>query len=152
VAKLPRRLKALPADVAYSFKALGRRAAGAGMGAFVQQILAGFITSELRKARLDQVHALLSSGAFLADLIDENHPPARWRAMLGLIGRFVDPRSLGALVDEAVTPELCAGAVKEANIEAYSLIINHPGGGLKWFHDQAAYLKKKIKRILEVAS
>lgn len=147
--RIPKRLKALPVDIGYSFKALGERASSAGVNVFTQQIIAGFLTSELRKVRTDQVWTLVENGTFLADLIDENHLPTKWERMMGLIGKFTDLRSIGERLDGLMTPELVAGAIKEANIEAYSLIINHSGGGVKWFYDQSNYLKMEILKIIE---
>lgn len=147
--RIPKRLKALPVDIGYSFKALSERVSSAGVNVFAQQIIAGFLTSELKKVRTDQVWTLLANGTFLADLIDENHLPTRWERMMGLIGKFTDLRSIGQRLDYLMTPELVAGAIKEANIEAYGLIINSDAGGPKWFYDQSNYLKAKIIRIIE---
>lgn len=147
--RLPKRLKALPADIGYSFKSLSEKASSVGVNVFTQQIIAGFFSSELKKLRTDQVWTLLQNGTFLADLIDENHLPVNWEGMIRLLGRFVDLRSIGERLDSLMTPELVAGAVKEANIEAYGLIINSDAGGPKWFYDQSNYLKMKILRIIE---
>ena len=146
--KLPKRIKALPADVVFSFKVLGEKATSAGVNVLAQRIVAGFFTSEMKKVRVDQVWTLLQNGTFLADII-ENNLPVKWEKMMGLIGRFIDLESSGQIFDKLITPELVACAIKEANIEAYSLIINHSGGGIKWFHDQSTYLKAKIRRIIE---
>lgn len=146
--KLPKKLKALPIGVAYSFKGVGERAANIGVNAFAQQVVAGFFASELKKIRTDQVWTLVQNGAFLADLIDENHLPAKWEGMLRLLRRFIDLRSIEQRLDDLITPELIAGAVKEANIEAYGLIINSDAGGPKWFYDQTAYMRNKIRRII----
>lgn len=144
-----RRLKALPGDITYSFKALGGKASGAGINFFSQQILAGFFTSELKKLRVDQVWTLLQSGTFLADIIDENHLPAKWERMIRLLGRFIDLKSIGQRLDDLITPELVAGVVKEANIEVYGLIINSGAGGPKWFYDQTDYTREKIRKIIQ---
>jgi len=110
--------------------------------------LSGFFISELRKARTDQIWTLLHNGTFLADLIDEDHLPVKWERMLRLLGRLIDLKSIEQRLDNLMTPEMVAGAIKEANIEAYSLIINSDAGGPKWFYDQTTYMRNKIRRII----
>lgn len=134
--------------IAYSVKELSGKAASIGVNAFFQQVLSGFFISELRKARTDQIWTLLHNGTFLADLIDENHLPVKWEKMLKLLGQFIDLKSIGQRLDNLMTPEMVAGAIKEANIEAYSLIINSDAGGPKWFYDQTTYMRNKIRRII----
>lgn len=134
--------------IAYSVKELSVKATSIGVNAFFQQVLSGFFISELRKARTDQIWTLLHNGTFLADLIDENHLPVKWEKMLRLLGQFIDLKSIGQRLDNLMTPEMVAGAIKEANIEAYSLIINSDAGGPKWFYDQTTYMKNKIRRII----
>lgn len=134
--------------IAYSVKELSGKAASIGVNSFFQQVLSGFFISELRKARTDQIWTLLHNGTFLADLIDEDHLPVKWERMLRLLGRFIDLKSIGQRLDNLMTPEMVAGAIKEANIEAYSLIINSDAGGPKWFYDQTTYMRNKIRRII----
>ncbi len=146
--KIPRRLKALPADIGYSFKALGKKMSGAGVNAFAQQVIAGFFTNEIRKMRLDQLQTVLMSGAFVNQLIDEDHLPERWTNIIRVLGRFTDLESLSERIPDLMTPELIANALRGANLEAFSLIINSDAGGPKWFVDQSYYSAQKIQRIV----
>lgn len=133
--------------IAYSVKELSGRAANIGVNAFAQQIVVGFFTSELKKLRTDQVWTLLQNGNFLADIIGENLP-IQWERMMRLLGRLIDLKSAEQKLDNLITPELVASAVKSANIEVYSLIINSDAGGPKWFYDQTTYMRNKIRRII----
>lgn len=145
--KLPERLRALPTDIGSSFKAAGRRASGAGMNVFAQQVLAGFITSELQKLRLDQLRALLADGVFLADIIDEDDLPSRWGKAIGVMSRFMSLRTISDRLGDLITPELVMDAVRRARPNAFSMIINNAGP--KWFYDQTLYMGGKIRRIIE---
>lgn len=147
MAKLPEKLRALPANVGGSFKAAGRRASGAGINVFAQQVLAGFITSELRKMRMDQLWTLLANGGFLADIIDEDDLPGRWEKAIGVMGRFMDMRTILDRLDGLITPELVMEAVRRARPDAFSLIINNAGP--KFFYDQTLYMNDKLRTIIE---
>lgn len=146
--RLPKRLKALPADIGYSFKALGKRVSGVGVNAFAQQVIAGFFTNEIKKMRLDQLQTVLMSGVFVNQLIDEDHLPERWTNIIRILGRFTDLESLSERIPDLMTPELIANALRGANPEAFSLIINSDAGGIKWFVDQSYYSAQKLQRIV----
>lgn len=146
--RIPRRLKALPGDIGYSFKALGKKMSGAGVNAFTQQIITGFLTNEIKKMRLDQLQTVLMSGVFVNQLIDEDHLPKRWTNIIRVIGRFTDLESLSERIPDLLTPELIANALRKANPEAFSLIINSNAGGLKWFVDQSHDSVQKLQRIV----
>ena len=146
--RVPRRLKALPVKIGGSFKELGRKASGAGVNAFIQQVVAGFFASEMRKLRLDQLHTILGSGVLVDQLIDEDSMPERWRNLIRFVGRFTDLERLADRIPELITPDLVASAIREARPDAFSLIINADGGGVKWFVDQTQYMCRKLQRII----
>ena len=146
--RLPKRLRALPADLGYSFKALSSKVSGVGVNAFAQQIVAGFLTNEIKKMRLDQLQTVLMSGVFVNQLIDEDHLPERWTNIIRILGRFTDLESLSERIPNLLTPELIANALREANPEAFSLIINSDAGGIKWFVDQSYDSAQKLQRIV----
>ena len=146
--RLPKRLRALPADLGYSFKALSSKVSGVGVNAFTQQIVAGFLTNEIKKMRLDQLQTVLMSGVFVNQLIDEDHLPERWTNIIRVLGRFTDLESLSERIPNLLTPELIANALREANPEAFSLIINSDAGGIKWFVDQSYDSAQKLQRIV----
>ncbi|GAI25879.1 unnamed protein product, partial [marine sediment metagenome] len=52
-------------------------------------------------------------------------------------------------LDDLITPELVTNAVRDANPDVFSLIVNSPAGGLKWFVNQTDHIKGKLRIIIE---
>lgn len=144
-----RKLWIIPAELPFSWDSAKATAGRFGMNPFARRIVTGWFSTQMAKLRIDQVHGLLSSGGFLADLVDENNPPKFGTGITRALGRFVNLRSLADRIDTLVTPELIAHAVKDGNVEVYSLIINSPSGGKKWFYDQTVYMKDKLRAIIQ---
>ncbi|MBA7623309.1 hypothetical protein ES703_30703 [subsurface metagenome] len=144
-----RKLWIIPAELPFSWDNVKSTAGRYGMNPFARRIVTGWFTTQMIKLRLDQVHTLLANHAFLADLIDENSPPQFGLWAVRALRRFINLQSLTGRLDDLITPELVTNAVRDANPDVFSLIVNSPAGGLKWFVNQTDHIKGKMRTIIE---
>jgi len=139
----------LPAENPFSWDGVKSTVGRYGVNPFARRIVKGWFTTQMRNLRLDQVHTLLANHAFLADLLDEDKLPQFGVRGLRALRRFINLQSLSDRLDELITPEMMANAVRDANPDVFSLIVNSPSGGYKWFINQTVYTREKLRLIIE---
>jgi len=109
----------------------------------------GFVESyfsrKLGEIRPDQTRALLDEGRLLSDMINRDHDIIR--RTVPILNKFMSREKMIKVLEESVTPQLVAKALKEANPEVYKIVVEHSGE--KWFVDQTREVKKELKRILK---
>ena len=109
----------------------------------------GFVESyfsrKLGEIRPDQTRALLDEGRLLSDMISKDHDMIR--RTVSILNKFMSREKMIKVLEESVTPQLVARALKEANPEVYKIVVEHSGE--KWFIDQSRELKRELKKILK---
>lgn len=129
-------------------KKWGSMAKDVGVRPIVQRLVAGFFTTRLKQLRADQLHTLLESGAFIADLIDENNPPETIGAPINLALVFMSKEKIIRALDDLITPRLVMEMLQVGAPETHKQIVERPGAGEKWFYWQTEDLKRKLRRMI----
>lgn len=127
---------------------VGSTAKALGANTIAQNVVRGFFTTKLEQLRPDQMRTLLEDGVFIADLVDEDEPPEPVRTPIGLISNFMSKEEMIRAMDSLVTPQLVAEMLKETAPDVHRQIVEHPGGGKRWFWSQTKALKRKLRRML----
>lgn len=135
-------------DIKNKVAKLEETAKNVGVSSIAQRMIAGFFYGKLKQLRPDQLHTLLASGAFIADLIDEDNLPSVVKIPISFILMFMPKNRVLEIIDEVLTPEMIMNALEVADPKVYKQIIETPGAGKKWFYWQTEELRKKLKEVV----
>lgn len=119
-----------------------------GVGKIVQSALSRYFTKKVSQLRPDQLETILNDGVMLADMIDENDPHENITRPIEIASMFMSREKMIQAFGTMINPQMVQAMIKEGAPEAYKHIINHPGGGKRWFFSQTKYLKEKIRRVM----
>lgn len=148
----------------------GKMASKLGMSGFSKDVLVGAVKGHLGEVRKDQLHTVLRNNQSIAELIDEENPPAQLINAIEKLSTFVTRQDMIILIDRAITPQVVKQGLRTADPEIYKMILqgvddeeqyntddpryneynyfSNPGQGEKWFIKQTREVKAKIIRII----
>jgi len=126
-------------------KETAQMAASRGGRTLAGKAIAGYIERRLEDVRPDQLQAMLNEGRLLTNqLLGPGQQD--FDRVVKMLKRVAGQQTVHEIVEDTINGSEIERIVKESHPEIYEQIMNHPGGGRKWFQDQARAVRKEFHR------